>query len=100
MLAFLGRSPYRQLGIDLMRRPEFITLVGSAAVAWPSTLMAQRPDRVRRIGLMELAARDSQACLELQRGLHELRWLEGSNLGIDYHWAPDHPVLVWNATGR
>jgi putative ABC transport system substrate-binding protein len=86
-----------------MRRPQFITLVGSAAVAWPSTLMAQRPDRVRRIGLMELAARDSQArsnVAALQRGLHELRWLEGSNLGVDYHWAPDHPILVWNATGR
>src|SRR5262245_52677952 len=22
-------------------------------------------------------------------------WLEGSNLAIDYRWAPDDPVLVW-----
>src|SRR6266446_3385440 len=82
-----------------MRRREFITLVGGAAAAWPRTLMAQRPDPVRRIGvLMELAASDSQArsnVAALQRGLHKLGWLEGSNLGIDYRWAPDDPVLVW-----
>src|SRR6266478_9702403 len=82
-----------------MRRREFITLVGGAAVAWPRPLMAQQPDRVRRIGvLMELAASDSQArsnVAALQRGLHKLGWLEGSNLGTEYRWAPDDPVLVW-----
>jgi putative tryptophan/tyrosine transport system substrate-binding protein len=82
-----------------MRRREFIALAGSAAVAWPRAVMAQRPDRVRRIGvLMELAASDPQArsnVAALQRSLHELGWLEGSNLGIDYRWAPDDPVLVW-----
>jgi ABC-type uncharacterized transport system substrate-binding protein len=82
-----------------MNRREFITLLGGAAAAWPRTLMAQRPDRVRRIGvLMELAASDSQArsnVAALQRGLKELGWLEGSNLGIDYRWAPDDAVLVW-----
>jgi hypothetical protein len=82
-----------------MTRRAFITLLGGAAAAWPRTLMAQRPDRVRRIGvLMELAASDSQArsnVAALQRGLKELGWLEGSNLGIDYRWAPDDAVLVW-----
>ena len=82
-----------------MRRREFISLIGGAAVAWPRNLMAQRPDRVRRIGvLMELAASEAQArsnVAALQRGLRELGWLEGSNLGIEYRWAPDDPVLVW-----
>jgi putative ABC transport system substrate-binding protein len=81
-----------------MRRREFVTLVGSAVVAWPRTLMAQR-DGVRRIGvLMELAASDLQArsnVAALQRGLHGLGWQEGSNLAIDYRWAPDDAVLVW-----
>jgi len=47
---------------------------------------------------MELAASDSQArsnVAALQRALHNLGWLEGSNLAIDYRWAPDDPVLVW-----
>ena len=48
--------------------------------------------------MMELAASDSQArsnIVALQRGLRELGWLEDSNLGIDYRWAPDDPVLLW-----
>jgi putative ABC transport system substrate-binding protein len=81
-----------------MRRRAFISLLGVAA-AWPRTLMAQQPNQDRRIGvLMELAASDSQArsnIAALQRGLRGLGWLEGSNLGIEYRWAPDDPVLVW-----
>lgn len=82
-----------------MQRREFIILVGSAAVAWPRTLMAQGTDRARRIGvLMELAASDSQArsnVAALQRGLQKLGWSPGGNLGIEYRWAPDDAVLVW-----
>src|SRR5260370_21547484 len=82
----------------MMRRREVISLLGGAA-AWPLAARAQQPEQVRRIGvLMELAASDSQArsnVAALQRGLHKLGWLEGSNLGIDYRWAPDDPVLVW-----
>ncbi len=82
-----------------MRRREFITLLGGASVALPSTPMAQQPDRVRRIGvLMELAASDAQARSNVeafQRGLHKLGWLEGNSLEIDYRWAPDDAVLVW-----
>jgi putative ABC transport system substrate-binding protein len=81
-----------------LKRREFVTLLGGAA-AWPSTLVAQGTDRARRIGvLMEIAASDPQArsnIAALQRGLHKLGWLEGSNLGIKYRWAPDDPVLVW-----
>jgi putative tryptophan/tyrosine transport system substrate-binding protein len=90
---------WRQMRFNHLRRREFIPLVASAAVAWPRTLMAQLPDRLRRIGvLMELAANDSQArsnVAALQRGLRGLGWLEGSNLGIEYRWASDDPVLVW-----
>ena len=61
--------------------------------------MAQEPNRVRRIGvLMELAADDPQARANVaafQRGLHTLGWLEGSNLTVNYRWAPDDAVLVW-----
>src|SRR5260370_15049217 len=82
-----------------LKRRDFITLLGGGAAAWPRTLMAQQPDRVRRIGvLMEREASDSQArsnVAALQRGLRGLGWLEGSNLGIDYRWAPYDAVLVW-----
>ena len=82
-----------------MRRREFIRLVGGAGAVWPCTVMAQQPNRIRRIGLlMELAADNPQARANIaafQRGLHTLGWPEDSNLAIDYRWAPDDAVLVW-----
>jgi ABC-type uncharacterized transport system substrate-binding protein len=72
-----------------VRRRDFITLLGGAA-AWPRAARAQRPDRMRRIGVfMSLAADDAEGQTRISafmQGLQELGWAVGRNVRIDYRW--------------
>ena len=74
----------------MMKRREFIALLGGAAAALPLTAQAQHGERVRRIGvLMNLAADDPEAPARIAafaQGLGELGWNVGRNLRIDYRW--------------
>jgi putative tryptophan/tyrosine transport system substrate-binding protein len=70
----------------MIRRREFITLLGGATAAWPLGARAQQPMPV--IGY--LSARtpgDSVEVLaEFRRGLAETSFVEGQNLAIEYRW--------------
>jgi putative ABC transport system substrate-binding protein len=70
-----------------MRRREFITLVGSAAAAWP--LVAPAQQHTKTIGFMGsgTAAAQSVWTAAFLRRLHELGWSEGRNIAIEYRWA-------------
>src|ERR1700724_154260 len=74
-----------------MRRREFITLFGGAAVSWPLAARAQQRERMRRIGvLMHLAADDPEGQSRLAaflQGLQEAGWAVGRNVTIDVRWA-------------
>jgi putative tryptophan/tyrosine transport system substrate-binding protein len=75
-----------------VRRREFITLLGGAAVtaAWPLSAHAQRPDRLPRIGVMNsLAETDSEAQTwdaAFRKRLDELGRDDGRTIQIDYRW--------------
>lgn len=72
-----------------MKRRQFITLVGGAAVTWPVTVRAQPVERVRRIGvLMNLSPDDQEGQARLAafaQALRELGW--DDRLRIEIRWA-------------
>ncbi len=74
-----------------MRRREFITLFGVAALAGPRAARAQQADRVHRVGvLMSRAAGDPEEQARFAgflQGLQKLGWTDGRNVRIDYRWA-------------
>ena len=74
-----------------MRRREFITLLGGAAVAWPLTARAQQADRVRRIGvLMGYTEDDPETKVRLtafRQRLEKRGWSEGRNVQIETRFA-------------
>ncbi len=77
---------------DHLRRREFITLLGGAAVAWPLAARAQQSERMRHIGvLMGLAEDDPETkarAAKLRQELGRLGWSEGHNVRIDTRFAP------------
>src|SRR6266516_6871426 len=72
-----------------MRRREFVTGLGCAAVGWPLAARAQQVGRVYRIGILEPipAARNAANLDALRKGLRELGYVEGRNLVIEYRSA-------------
>jgi putative ABC transport system substrate-binding protein len=76
-----------------MRRREFVTLLGGAAVAWPLSARAQQSERIRRIGMIvSLEDDDPQTqrrMAALHRGLQQLGWIDGRNIRIDLRSGAD-----------
>jgi putative ABC transport system substrate-binding protein len=64
-----------------MKRREFITLLGGAAV-WPIAARAQGPGRVYRLGVMVGQSRDSAMVAAFFDELRLLGFIEGQNLTI------------------
>jgi putative ABC transport system substrate-binding protein len=73
-----------------IRRRQFITLLGGAAVAWPLAGRAQQGERVRRIGILtglnEGDRLDSARDAVFRDTLTKLGWTPGRNIWIDYRW--------------
>ena len=79
----------------MIRRREFIMLLGGAAV-WPLMARAQQPTRVPRIGIVDSAP----MWHSFRQALRELGYVEGQSVNYEYRYAEGVPDRLATVTAE
>src|ERR1051325_8138374 len=109
-----GSSPYQRTRLRRtilprepradMKRRDFLGVLGGALAASPLTAGAQQVERVRRIGVLLVAATDDaeyQARVgAFQQALALLGWNVGRNVRIDIRWATTNAADIRRHAGE
>jgi ABC-type uncharacterized transport system substrate-binding protein len=82
----------------MIRRREFITLLGGTAAAWPLAAKAQQPERMRLVGVLSNIPEDDAAMKARFAGfrqeLERLGWLQSRNVHIETRFGAVTPEQI------
>ena len=67
----------------MMKRRDFIRLLGGAAAVWPVAAYAQQPARVPRIGIID----DAPMWHSFRQALREFGYVEGQSINYEYRYS-------------
>ena len=78
----------------MMRRREFVTLLGGTAASWPLPSRAQQRKAMPRVGVIWHAAnakQEEEYLGALTKAFHELGYFEGKNIELDHRFPAEQP---------
>ena len=85
-----------------MRRRSFITLLGGAAVAWSLGARAQQKGKLPTVGVLGVGTSSGagQWVGAFVQRPHELDWIDGRTIAVEYRWAEGRYERAAEIRGR